>query len=85
MNISILVDKDIIGTPKIRNNFAPFLLSALPTYNGTSCRSQPLCFIFVSVLQIDSWLLFCVASHKVIALPTIATAIFVTLLRSQRR
>ena len=38
--------------------------------------------IFVKVLYIGSWLLFCIASHIVIALPTIATAIVVALIRS---
>ena len=38
--------------------------------------------ILIQVLQIGSWLLFCIASHTVIALPTIATAIVVAFLRS---
>ena len=36
---------------------------------------------FVFVLYIGSWLLFCIAPNKVIALPTFATAIVVALLR----
>jgi hypothetical protein len=37
---------------------------------------------FASIFEIGSWLLFCIASHTVIAFPTIATAIVVALLRS---
>ena len=43
---------------------------------------NPFASIFVLVLKIGSWLLFCIAFHTVIALPTIATAIVVALLRS---
>ena len=39
----------------------------------------------LSFVDHGSWLLFCIASHTVIALPTIATAIVVALLHSQRR
>ena len=38
------------------------------------------CFIFSISFADGLWLLFCVASHKVITLPTIATAIVVSLL-----
>ena len=38
--------------------------------------------LFASILQIGSWLLFCIASHIVIDLPTITTAKVVALLHS---
>ena len=41
--------------------------------------------IFVWVLKISSWFLFCIASHIVLALSTIVTAIVVALLRSYFR
>ena len=42
-----------------------------------------LAYFFVSILKIDSWRLFYIASHyTVIAHPTIVTAIVVALLRS---
>ena len=38
------------------------------SFNSIYYNSKPLCIIFVSVLQIGLWLLFCIASHLVIAL-----------------
>ena len=53
-------------------NIDPYLVIALPTFLN----------IFASFFEIGSWVLFCIASHIVIALPTITTAIVVALLSS---
>ena len=59
---------------------AIFLYCSLYSYCSSNFAKFFALFLFasyfVSVLKIDSWLLFWIASHKVIALPTIDTAIF---------
>ena len=57
-------------------------LSLFQLCDSKSCRFWPLCLIFVSVLDLCSWLIFHIALSIVFALPTIATAIVVALSRS---
>ena len=68
------VDKDIIGAPKMRNNFWYSFKTVNFIYHSSNFAIakvfalNPFASFFVLVLYIDSWPLFYIASHIVFAL-----------------
>ena len=70
------VGENIIATIKMQNSFYYPVKFSLLLPIKLSLLISLLRFMY----EFGSWLLFCIASHIVIALPTFATAIVVALL-----